>query len=105
MLYLSESPKHGKSYSVGFDLDRQPLHQTWEISGAFLLPSLKCFFIVTTLTALLLMGIVSPRPKTQPAVYIVTCTSGLGSCQVVCQEQEFWAYEDKSLFFYCLNRG
>lgn len=33
----------------------------------------------------LLTDLVSPRPKTQPVVYIVTCTSGLGSCQVECK--------------------
>lgn len=45
------------------------------------------------------MDIVSPRLKTQPAVYIVTCTSGLGSCQVDCKE-EFWDCGDKSLLFH-----
>lgn len=47
-----------------------------------------------------------PRSKTQLSVYLATCTSGLGSCQVAQLREwvELWDYTDKSLLFYSHSR-
>lgn len=91
MLCFSASPKHQESYSVGQTTSTSNMRSLW--------PSLKCFLILTT--RLLRFFSVSTRRK----VYIVTCTSSLGTCHVVCKEQCFGIMRTKVCSFTSSTEG
>lgn len=91
MLCLSESPKCETLCSWR----KLPLHQTWEINSTSSGHLSNAFSLSPRNLHLFWWTFCPQGPKQQPAVCIVTCTSGLSSCHIVCKKKSYGIMKTK----------